>query len=81
MNQLTAIGVALMACATLQAGATEAKQAPNIIFFLVDDMGLMDTSVPMLTDENGKPQRHPLKDWIHPHLNNGGANKPIAEKK
>ena len=36
---------------------------PNIIVFLVDDMGLMDTSAPMLSDENGKPQRHPLNDW------------------
>ena len=36
---------------------------PNIIVFLVDDMGLMDTSAPMLVDENGKPQRHPLNDW------------------
>ena len=36
---------------------------PNIIVFLVDDMGLMDTSAPMLADENGKPQRHPLNDW------------------
>ena len=38
-------------------------EKPNIIIFLVDDMGLMDTSVPMLTDENGKLQRHPLNDW------------------
>jgi hypothetical protein len=30
---------------------------PNIIVFLVDDMGLMDTSAPMLVDENGKPKR------------------------
>lgn len=36
---------------------------PNIIIFLVDDMGLMDTSVPMLTDEDGNPQRHSLNDW------------------
>jgi arylsulfatase A-like enzyme len=36
---------------------------PNIVLFLVDDMGLMDTSVPMLADEDGKPQRHPLNDW------------------
>ena len=36
---------------------------PNVILFLVDDMGLMDTSVPMLADKNGKPQRHPLNDW------------------
>ena len=31
--------------------------------FLVDDMGLMDTSVPMLTDENGEPEAHLLNDW------------------
>jgi len=39
------------------------KQKPNIILFLVDDMGLMDTSVPMLADKEGKPQKHPLNDW------------------
>ena len=26
-------------------------------------MGLMDTSVPMLADRDGKPKRHPLNDW------------------
>ena len=39
------------------------EDKPNIILFLVDDMGLMDTSVPMLTDATSKPQRHPLNDW------------------
>jgi len=39
------------------------RTSPNIILFLVDDMGLMDTSAPMLTDEDGSPQRHPLNDW------------------
>ena len=29
------------------------QERPNIIVFLVDDMGLMDTSVPFLTDEDG----------------------------
>jgi len=43
----------------VEASATK----PNIILFLVDDMGLMDTSLPMLTDLLGKPQRHPLNDW------------------
>ena len=36
---------------------------PNIIVFLVDDMGVMDTSVPFLTDESGKPKRYPLNDY------------------
>ena len=39
------------------------SKLPNIIVFLVDDMGPMDTSVPMLTDSTGKPERHPLNDW------------------
>jgi len=36
---------------------------PNIIVFLVDDMGLMDTQVPFLTDGKGNPVRYPLNDW------------------
>ena len=40
-----------------------AQKKPNILLFLVDDMGLMDTSVPFLTDKNGNPQKHPLNDW------------------
>ncbi|MBE7502716.1 MAG: sulfatase [Verrucomicrobiales bacterium] len=35
---------------------------PNLVLFLVDDMGVMDTSVPFLTDAGGVPQRHPLND-------------------
>lgn len=44
-------------------GKPRAGKKPNIILFLVDDIGLMDTSVRMLVDENGSPQRHPLNDW------------------
>lgn len=33
---------------------------PNIILFLVDDMGLMDTSVPFLTTGEGDPINYPL---------------------
>jgi len=40
----------------------QAQDKPNVVLFLVDDMGMMDTSVPMLADENGKPERHPLND-------------------
>ena len=36
---------------------------PNIILFLVDDMGLMDTSVPFLVDSNGRALRHPLNEY------------------
>ncbi len=40
------------------------QKRPNIVVFLVDDMGLMDTSVPFLTDTNGKPERQPLNDFF-----------------
>jgi len=38
---------------------------PNIIVFLIDDMGLMDTSVPFLTDSNGNPVKYPLNNFYH----------------
>lgn len=40
-----------------------AADRPNIIIFLVDDLGVMDTSLPFLTEASGKPQRHPLNDF------------------
>ncbi len=43
--------------------APPAATKPNIIIFLVDDMGVMDTSVPFLTDGTGKPKRYPLNDY------------------
>ncbi len=36
---------------------------PNIVIMLVDDMGVMDTSVPFLTDADGKAKRYPLNDF------------------
>lgn len=46
-----------------------AAAPPNIVVFLVDDMGVMDTSVPFLTDENGAPKRYPLNDFYRtPHM-------------
>lgn len=51
--------------ATLQASKVQNQQvnSPNIVVFLVDDMGVMDTSVPFLTDAQGKPKRYPLNDY------------------
>ena len=42
-----------------------AQDRPNIIVFLVDDMGIMDTSVPFLTDNQGQPKKYELNDWYH----------------
>ncbi len=39
------------------------SRPPNVIVFLVDDMGIMDTSLPFLTDENGNVKRFPLNDF------------------
>ncbi|MEO1990948.1 MAG: sulfatase-like hydrolase/transferase, partial [Pirellulales bacterium] len=38
-------------------------EKPNVIVFLVDDMGPLDTSVPFMTDEKGVPQKYPLNDF------------------
>ncbi|NQV26722.1 MAG: sulfatase [Rhodopirellula sp.] len=36
---------------------------PNIVIFLVDDMGVMDTSLPFLTDADGNAKRYPLNNF------------------
>ena len=43
-------------------GEADVKK-PNIILFFIDDMGVMDTSVPFLTDAEGEPKRYPLNDF------------------
>jgi arylsulfatase A-like enzyme len=48
----------------LMAATVFAADRPNVVVFLVDDMGLMDSSVPFLTDKAGKPERHPLNDFF-----------------
>lgn len=53
--------VALLASFSIK--PTDAADRPNIMVFLVDDMGVMDTSVPFLTDGNGRPVRYPLNEW------------------
>ena len=40
-----------------------ANDRPNVMVFLVDDMGVMDTSVPFLTDAQGNPKSYPLNQY------------------
>lgn len=51
-----AVSVLAGACAQDSSRPVSGKK-PNIIVFLVDDMGWQDTSVPFWTDEHGKPVR------------------------
>lgn len=53
----------LVTLCALLCGHLQAATPPNIVIFLVDDMGVMDTSVPFLTDPSGQPQRYPLNDY------------------
>ena len=55
----------LLMAGTMASTQAIAQNRPNIILFLVDDMGVMDTSVPFLTDANGIVQTHPLNNWYH----------------
>jgi hypothetical protein len=65
---LLAVAVSAVAGAPPAAPQAAAKPTappppPNIVVFLVDDMGVMDTSVPFLTGEDGRPVRYPLNDY------------------
>ena len=57
------VAVFFFAFVLSQTAWSQAIQRPNIVVFLVDDMGVMDTSVPFLTDEAGAPKRYPLNDF------------------
>ena len=65
LSSLLAASVAAGAqpAAAQTAAPPPAPPPPNIVMFLVDDMGVMDTSVPFLTGEDGRPVRHPLNDY------------------
>ncbi len=55
--------VSLVFAPFLIESAAAAEKKTNVVVFLVDDMGVMDTSVPFLTDTNGEPKRYPLNDY------------------
>jgi len=50
-------------CVSSCSSARVDHDPPNIIVFLVDDMGLMDTSVPFLADTTGQLKKYPLNDY------------------
>lgn len=54
-----------LSCGVIEAATptSSSSSRPNVVLFLVDDMGVMDTSVPFLTDESGRPKRYPLNDY------------------
>ena len=52
-----------VSCAASSGLSAASPARPNVVIFLVDDMGVMDTSVPFLTDAAGRPQRHPLNEY------------------
>jgi len=53
----------LLLCLLALAAPLCAAPPPNIVIMLVDDMGVMDTSLPFLTDAEGKPKRYPLNEF------------------
>ena len=53
----------VLVCLVAFASSLLAAPPPNIVIMLVDDMGVMDTSVPFLTDAEGNPKRYPLNDY------------------
>ncbi|WP_051209778.1 sulfatase [Gelidibacter mesophilus] len=56
-------------CVTFSNSQEKTENSPNIIIFLIDDIGLMDTSVPFLTNANGDLINYPLNDYyITPNM-------------
>ncbi|TPN84407.1 sulfatase-like hydrolase/transferase [Aquimarina algicola] len=56
---------ALITALTVHGKHNVTNPRPNIIIFLVDDMGIMDTSVPFFVNTKGEVEKHPLNDWYH----------------
>lgn len=67
--------IAVILSLTSTLAPTLSADPPNIMVFLVDDMGVMDTSVAFLTDDQGTPKRYPLNDYYRTP-----AMESLAEK-
>ncbi len=59
--KFASIFLVVLCCGELAVAASPDR--PNVLVFLVDDMGMMDTSVPMLSDRHGNPESHPLNTF------------------
>jgi len=60
LSLLAAFALLALLVAPLISPLFAAEPKPNVLVFLVDDMGVMDTSVPFLSNAAGTPERHPL---------------------
>jgi arylsulfatase A-like enzyme len=63
MKNIALLTLLSLTLVTTSFSAEQNAAQPNIVIFLVDDMGVMDTSVPFLTDASGQPKRYPLNDY------------------
>jgi len=65
MNRIPMVlpAVAILTFASMSQARSADETRPNIVVFLVDDMGVMDTSVPFLTDADGRAKRYPLNSY------------------
>ncbi len=71
-NFIKNLGIGATALSVLPfASCIKSVQKPNIIVFLVDDMGIMDTSVPFLMYASGNPKNYPLNNFFKtPNMEN-----------
>ncbi|MGL5788078.1 MAG: sulfatase [Bacteroidales bacterium] len=53
----------LLTASTMAAVPAQEVKQPNVVVFLIDDMGVMDTSVPFLPGTDGNPVKYPLNEW------------------
>jgi len=74
-NLLVILTAVLLGLSFPQSGNSQDKISPNIVVFIVDDMGLMDTSLPFLTDENKQAKHYPSNDFFRtPNMEKLGQN-------
>ena len=74
----------LVLCGLLATSCLHASERPKILIFLVDDMGLMDTSVPFLSGGKSQPKSHPgdlrrMVKAMAAALEDADAQYPVAK--